>query len=376
MKIPTFPVGLLLFVILNSCLTENAPLLQKASPNIPVFLSGEDGYACFRIPAIVALDDGKLIAFAEGRKKGCSDTGDIDLVMKSSLDEGETWSDLTVIWDDTTNTCGNPAPIVDRETGVIHLLSTWNLGIDKEAQIIDQTSVDTRHIYVITSGDQGKSWASPREITENVKLPNWTWYATGPGSGIQLLGDAYKGRLVVGCDHIEAETKKYFSHLIYSDDHGASWKLGGTTPRDQVNECEVAELSNGNLMLNMRNYDRRSKRQRQTAISRDGGLTWEQQQHHEVLIEPRCQASFQNALIGKDYALLFSNPASEDKRVNMTLRLSVDQGQTWPHQLVLHNGPAAYSDIAILPNEDIGVFFEMGNESPYEKIVWAKVNLN
>ena len=78
--------------------------------------------------------------------------------------------------------------------------------------------------------------------------------------------------MVIPCDHIEASTERYYSHIIYSDDHGASWKLGGSTPNDQVNECQVVELTDGRLMLNMRNYDR-SEHNRQIAFSDNGGGT-------------------------------------------------------------------------------------------------------
>jgi sialidase-1 len=125
---------------------------------------------------------------------------------------------------------------------------------------------------------------TPEEITGDTKKPDWTWYATGPGAGIQIQHGPHKGRLVIPCDHIEADTKHYYSHVIYSDDGGQTWQLGGSTPEHQVNECEVVELAEpqGRLMLNMRNYDR-SNRTRQTALSDDGGATWHSQKHdHRV----------------------------------------------------------------------------------------------
>jgi sialidase-1 len=145
-----------------------------------IFKSGEEGYQCFRIPAIITAADGSLLAFAEGRKKNCGDAGDIDLVMKKSLDGGYNWSKLEIVWDDAGNTCGNPAPILDKKSGHIVLLSTWNLGSDHEPQIIEGKSKDTRRVFVLRSEDNGMHWSVPREITTDVKLPNWTWYATGP----------------------------------------------------------------------------------------------------------------------------------------------------------------------------------------------------
>ena len=362
----------LLLIFLSACNDPVPVRLELEDTPVPVFVSGRDGYACFRIPALLALPEGRLLAFAEGRKYGCSDTGDIDLVMKHSEDGGATWSPLFVVWDDSSNTCGNPAPVLHLKTGRIVMLTTWNLGIDREPAIIDQTSMDTRRVFLLSSEDQGRSWSPPQEITGDTKQENWTWYATGPGSGIQLKHPPHVGRLVVACDHIEAGSKKYFSHIIFSDDGGVRWQLGGSTPDDQVNECEVAELRDGRLLLNMRNYDR-NQQQRQIAYSEDGGMTWIQQRHDTTLIEPICQASLHQYEFGKYEALLFSNPASREARVNMTLRWSEDEGNSWPQQLVLHPGPAAYSDLAVLNDGTVGCLFEAGRESPYEQLIFQKI---
>ena len=150
-----------------------------------------------------------------------------------------------MIWDDPQHTCGNPAPVVDRETGAIHLLMTWNRGDDHERDIKDLKSKDTRRVFVTSSDDDGLTWAAPREITTDVKLPNWTWYATGPGHGIQIENGQYAGRLIVACDHVEAGSKALYSHVIYSDDNGATWQRGGRSPFPNVNECEAVELAHG-----------------------------------------------------------------------------------------------------------------------------------
>ncbi len=242
----------------------------------PLYVSGEDGYHTYRIPALAVTSQATILAFCEGRKGSQGDAGDIDLLVKRSTDNGRNWGAQQIIWDDNGNTCGNPCAVVDRETGLISVLMTWNRGDDRESQIIAQTSRDTRRVFVTHSADDGLSWSKPREITSATKRADWTWYATGPGSGIQIEHGQHKGRLVIPCDHIEAGTKHYYSHVIFSDDHGQTWQLGGSTPRHQVNECEVVELCDGRLMLNMRNYDR-SKKSRQVAVSDDGGLTWKEQ---------------------------------------------------------------------------------------------------
>lgn len=360
-------------------LPAKAALLAAATPPVitgllgktNVFASGTDGYHTYRIPSLLVTKQGTLLAFAEGRKTSVSDTGDIDLLVKHSTDQGATWSAAQTVWDDGANVCGNPCPVVDRETGTIWLLMTWNRGDDPEPKIVAQTSQDTRRVFVASSTDEGATWSKPREITAEVKAANWTWYATGPGAGIQMQQGPHAGRMVIPCDHMEAGSKRYFSHVIYSDDHGASWKLGGTTPEDQVNECEVAEIRGGRLLLNMRNYDK-SQRQRQQAVSEDGGLTWSGQRHVPELIEPVCQASLRYAGDEASGILLFSNPASSVKRCKLTIRASFDDGETWPRARLLEPGPSAYSCLAVLPDGSIGILYETGAKSAYENLVFAR----
>ncbi|HNR42833.1 MAG TPA: sialidase family protein [Bacteroidales bacterium] len=360
---------LLISLILNPSLCRER---IKKNQEEYLFESGTNGYTTFRIPAIITTIKGTLLAFAEGRKNSSSDTGDIDLVMRRSDDNGKTWSDLIVIWDDKDNVCGNPAPVQDVVTGKIFLLSTWNLGSDNEPDIIKGKSMDTRRIFLLISSDDGRTWSEPSEITGSVKQTNWTWYATGPCHGIQVREGKYRNRLIIPCDHIESVTERYYSHVIYSDDNGSTWHLGGTTPQDQVNECSVAELADGRLMLNMRNYDR-IRKTRKVSVSTDGGISWSDIYPDPFLVEPVCQGSL--LAHNKKKILLFSNPADEISRVRMTLRVSSDQGKTWAHSRVLHEGPAAYSDITILRSGRVGCLFEMGHKSPYEGIVFRSLKL-
>lgn len=338
-----------------------------------VFASGTGGYHTFRIPAIVVAANGDLVAFAEGRKGGAGDAGDIDLVTRRSSDGGSTWSELAVVWDDAAETCGNPCAVVDRTDGAIHLLATHNLGRDKEPAIITGTAVGTRTVFVLTSRDDGRTWSQPRDITADVKAADWTWYATGPGAGIQLERPGpHAGRLVIPCDHIEAGSKCYFSHVIVSDDHGATWRRGGSSPRDQVNECEVVERADGSLLLDMRNYDRAHKA-RQVCISSDGGETFAAQRFDAVRIEPICQASIRRIRWPDDERaglVAFTNPASAARRENLTLRLSVDDGATWPWSRVLCAGSSAYSCLVALVDGGVGCLYEADG---YRRIVFATV---
>jgi len=338
----------------------------QAPQGEPLFKQGEHGYKTCRIPALLTTKSGALLAFCEGRKGGLSDAGDIDLLVRRSEDHGKTWSEQQVIWDDGANTCGNPAPVLDVATGRISLLATWNLGEDIERKIIAGESKDTRRVFLFHSEDDGRTWTPPREITGDTKKSEWTWYATGPGAGIQITQGENAGRLVIPCDHIERDTKHYYSHVIYSDDHGEHWKLGGRTPQHQVNECQVVELKDGRLLLNMRNYDP-SKSQRQIAFSTDAGESWSGQGFDDTLVEPICQASIRR--VGD--AIYFSNPADPKKRINMTMRKSLDEGRSWETVAVLHPGHSAYSDLTALSDGRVACLYEAGIRSPYEALYFV-----
>jgi sialidase-1 len=339
-----------------------------------IYKSGEEGYNCFRIPSLITTAKGTVLAFAEARKNNCGDAGDIDMVVKRSTDGGKTWGPLLMVWNDSNNTCGNPAPVVDQRTGRIVLLSTWNLGEDHEKEIIADTSKDTRRVFVLYSVDDGLSWSAAKEITADVKRSNWSWYATGPGRGLQISKGKYKNRLVVPANHVTKGSRQNYSKAIYSDDGGDNWKLGGITREDSVNESTIAELSNGRLMLNMRNASK--KRVRQTAISKNGGKSWSHIKADTTLIEPVCEGNLlQYNYPGKPAALLFSNPASTTSRTQMTVRVSYNDGKSWSAKKLLYAGPSAYSCMTVLPNGNIGCFYEAGLQRPYEGIVYEELRL-
>lgn len=353
---------------------EEAPTAITNIAGGQVFVSGQHGYHTFRIPSLLVTKQGTLLAFAEGRMGGSGDAGNIDLLLRRSTDQGRSWGSIQTVWDDGPNTCGNPCAVLDRVTGAVTLLMTWNRGDDPEHKIIAQQSRDTRRVYLSRSLDDGATWSKPREITSEVKATNWTWYATGPGAGIQVEHGPHAGRLVIPCDHIEAGTKRYFSHVIVSDDHGETWRLGGRTERDQVNECEVVELTGGRLLLNMRNYDP-AQRTRQQAVSVDGGATWGNQRHVPELVEPICQASVRRLSWegpGLRSVILFANPAS-GRREKLTIRASFDEGETWPVSRLLDARPSAYSSLAVLADGSFAILFEAGARSPYEALEFRRM---
>ena len=233
-----------------------------------LFINGEEGYHTYRIPAVVVTPQGTVLAFCEARKNSPRDEGDIDLVLKRSTDGGQTWEKMRILWGEGENTIGNPCPVVDRETDTVWLPCCHN----------------NDRVFVMHSSDEGATWSSPVEITPDVKPPGWTWYATGPGHGIQLR----EGRLLIPCDHRIQQSRVSYSHVFYSDDHGINWKLGGSLSRD-TNECVAVQTEDGAVYLSMRSLH--GKNRRAYAWSQDGGETWSEVQWDETLIEPVCQAS-------------------------------------------------------------------------------------
>src|SRR5687768_6498388 len=312
--------ALLAFVACAAAAADPPPAPQEAV----VFAAGDEGYHTFRIPAVIASRKGTLLAFCEGRRNGRGDSGDIDLVLKRSTDGGETWGPLQVVADEGPDTVGNPCPVVDRTTGRVWLPLTRNPGNYSEQKNKTATGAGSREVLICHSDDDGETWSKLENVTAQAKKPDWGWYATGPGCGIQLAD----GRLVIPCDHRVAgapDAKASHSHVIYSDDHGKTWQIGGTVADDKTNECQVVELDDGTLLLNMRSHHGRNRRA--VVTSRDRGETWSEATFDDALIEPTCQASM--IRLADPNTILFANPASK-KRDRMTVRLSRDGGKTWP----------------------------------------------
>ena len=336
-----------------------------------VFRSGEGGYHTYRIPALITTPKGTLLAFCEGRKNSASDAGDIDLLLRRSRDGGKTWSAVQKIADFGTDTVGNPAPVIDWKSGTILLLLTRNPGSVTEKQITTQELREGRTVWIQRSKDDGVTWTEPADITPQTKRPDWTWYATGPGNGIQLKS----GRLVIPCDHNRRDGDVRHSHVIYSDDGGATWAIGGVAD-DKTNESAVAETRDGGLLFNMRSYH--GKNRRAVQRSNDGGMTWGPLSLDETLIEPVCEASMVSAarpgarVNGK---VLFANPAAKD-RSHMTVRLSNDDGLTWSASKLIHAGPSAYSSLAVLRDGTVGLLYERGEKRAYERIAFLRFDLN
>lgn len=321
-----------------------------------VFANGREGYPVYRIPSVVTGHEGTVLAIAEGRS-GRHDVGANDLVLKRSADKGQTWSKLQVIQDDGKNSLNGPCAVLTDTGRVLLIYHHYTAGThERNAQPGHAGNRAVRN-FITYSDDDGRSWSSPRDITRQTKKPTgWTSILTGPGVAIQLRREPYAGRIVVPCAH--GPVGKYRSYVCFSDDNGDSWQLGGEVP-DAGNECQVVELADGRLMLNMRSY--RGKGCRALSFSDDGGTTWSPAVDASELIEPVCQGCtlrYSDPLDGQPSRILFSNPASKTKRICGTIRLSRNDGRTWPVSKVLYHGGFGYSCLTVLGDGRIGCLYE------------------
>jgi len=354
-------------------------LLSARQPGTPlvqtdVFVAGDHGYHTFRIPSIVVTPTGTLVAFAEGRHDAAADSGHIDLVARRSTDGGATWSPLQVVGDNGPDAWVNPCAVVDRATGTLWLFSTQNRGADKEKEIIAGSSRAGITVWALKSEDEGRTWSAPIDLTASVKKADWTWYATGPGVAIQTR----TGRIVMPANHAD-DTGVHRAHLVYSDDGGRTWTIGAIA-EPGTNESQIVELADGRLLHNMRNHPPTTPpNHRRVGISADGGRTYQGSiREDRTLIEPPAQASilrYSTSQTGGRNRLLFANPASV-RRERMTVRLSYDEGQSWIASRVVHEGHAAYSSLVVLPDGRIGLLYERGETSAYERLTFATFPLD
>ncbi|MDR2273791.1 MAG: glycoside hydrolase [Sphingobacterium sp.] len=364
---------------------------------VNVFVSSEDGYKSYRIPAIIKDKSGQLIAFAEGRVDHAGDFGNVDIVYKVSQDKGKTWGPLQVAVDNDNLQVGNPAPVADLLDPVYpkgRLLLFYNTGNNHEAEVRKGNGL--RECWYISSTDGGKTWSDPQNITTETHRPNqssvnaqyrfkedWRTYANTPGHALQFDSGKYKGRIYIPANHSEgnpkANGKDYFAHSYYSDDHGKTFQIGASVKYEGSNETMAAQLSETGLYMNSRNQQGNVK-SRIVSYSNDGGATWDTTFYDRNLPDPVNQGSVLSWRRKGKYILAVCNAATSDRRDNLTLRLSKDQGKTWYFNQVIAKAPkdvkgdyAAYSDMVLLSQNKVGVLFEKEN---YHKIVFVPVRLN
>jgi sialidase-1 len=369
---------LLTLFVMALPLVAAEPLLERSA----VFPPSWNGIARYRIPGLVVTPKGTVLAYSEARKNNSSDWGEIEIHLRRSTDGGKTWADSQHIahhgarlegnprkaeGGEKEQTVNNPVAIVDRETGAIEFLYCINYA----------------RCYSMRSNDDGLTWSQPVDITASFEpfraKYDWKVIATGPGHGIQLKS----GRLVVPIwlaygavgDH-----KPSAAGTLYSDDHGKTWQAGDLCLPNEgdfgdPNETMITELSDGLVMLVSRSVSKANRKLITT--SADGATGWTTPVFHDQLWEPICMASIATHPSG---VLLFSNPhtlgrakdgqeipAGRGKRENLCIKLSRDDGKTWPINKVLDPGKAAYSDLAILPDGTVLCLYEADTSIDYAR---------
>jgi len=359
------------YIIVTLVAALIAPALAPAEPllqQVDVFTSGTDGYHAYRIPVIQTAPDGSLIALAEARKYNLGDPGhndnDIDLVSKRSTDNGMTWSAMVVIEDPGERwSAANPVTLVDRgaeRVWVIYVRSKPGRGSATSRPGTDDMQTIARY-----SDDNGASWSEPIDLTKVARDfddPLWRCSVPGPGGGIQTQS----GRLIVPCWKYP-----YGVFTIFSDDGGGTWRRGALAPGGlAVNEDQIVELADGRLLLDAR---QKSGDHRWRYSSSDGGETWSEPWPGEKVTPCACAAErLTLASAGDDRnRILWTGPKGPGRR-NLVVRVSYDEGRTFPLQRELTEEPAAYSELTILKDNTIGVLWERGG---YKYISFTRFNL-
>ena len=326
---------------------------------VNVFESGEGGYKSYRIPAIITSPNGDLLAFVEGRVNGVSDFGHIHIVMKRSTDGGKTWSALQVVATNGEFQAGNPAPVVDLldpayPQGRIFIF--YNKGNKPTHELFK--GLGSREAWYKTSTDNGYTWSDEKNITDQVKKNDWYYFDNTPGHALQFHSGKYKGRIYVASSHA-IKGDDFTSHGYYTDDHGESFHMSESVCFPG-GETTATTLSNDGLMLNIRNESEKPP-YRVVAVSRSGGEKWDKVYYDYQLPDPSCEGSILNlGTIGGKDILAFSNNADTSKRINLTLRISRDSGETWEwSQLVDSKAQTTiYSDLVKLNDHQIGILYE------------------
>ncbi len=357
-------------------------MTASAAPEaVDVFTSGKD-FPSVRIPSLITTRSGALLAFAEGRARP-ADQAQNKLILSRSEDAGRTWSPMRIIFDDGGNSINNPCAVVDRKTGrVMIMVQTYPEAASEFSGKLRSGVVGDMIVrsFLLTSDDEGKTWSSPRDVTAQVKRAETvTTLSSGPGVGIQLKRGPHAGRLLIPFN--EGPPTLWRIYTAYSDDGGANWKMGQTAPDEgfkgkngewlsTVNETQVAELSDGSVRLNTRQWGPGGVRK--TAVSRDGGQTWSAVEPVRELTAPSCMASIIRHADDARGLLLYSGPFGR-KRENGVIFFSQDDGASWKQGAAVHAKGFAYSCLTTLSDGSIGVLYERDG---YAAVTFVRMGLD
>jgi sialidase-1 len=332
--------------------------LLLAKP-VVVFQSPAWGYDTFRIPALHRTNRNTLLAFAEARQSQADAAGN-HIVISQSVDSGKTWFVLQAIAKPESGSFNNPTIVeLPNNTLILHY-QHYPANTHEYDVAPGHTGPKTVQSYQITSTNDGRTWSAPMNLTAQIKNPEAHTLASGPGNGIILTRGKHKNRIVI--PYNQRIGNRWFVNMAFSDDQGKTWKSGDPVPADpklQPNEVQVVELAGGHILLNARNQA--SAKNRLTATSRDGGRTFTPAVLDSNLPDPTCQGSifrFAWPSLSKPGIIAFSNPASSTSRTQGTLRLSLDEGKTWPQSLLIEPDSFAYSSITTIDDKTIGILYE------------------
>ena len=371
--------ALLAALLATACSTlpehDAAPLFERTTLARP----GDHSVHTYRIPALAVAQDGTLLASYDARLDASHDLpGNIDIVLRRSRDDGRTWSaPQTVVRHADGSGAGDSSLLVDQDTGRVFLFYAWGPpGIGFwNALAGNAPGSHTLHPRYIWSDDNGATWQGPRDLLASIKRPDWKGMFATSGHGIQLFDDrTARGRLIQPYVFRGADD---FIHAVnaYSDDHGASWRIGDPLA-GRLDENKAVELADGTVMQNSRSSDP-AVHARVVALSRDGGIQFGPAQPDAQLPDPHNNGDIIRVAPGASanqaaaHWLLLSNTADPTERRTLTIRLSCDDGRHWHAGRVLDPGEAMYSVMARLPDGSFGIFWEAGDGS----LDFARFNL-
>lgn len=360
-----------LLLAASACGKETGTAAAQEEPfidSLRLYVPGDYGSANWRIPALLCLDDGTLLAVNDKRKYNETDLPeDIDIVCRRSSDLGRTWSEPQTIVEGTgyKHGYGDPA-LVQCANGDVLCFFVGGNGLWAS------TESDPQRSYVCRSIDRGQTWGEPEDITSmlwgsqalNTTCRNYKASFFASGNALRLKHGEHKGRVMVAAAMCRKSAQVLDNFVVYSDDNGHTWKVSDRA-FSQGDEAKLMELNDGRILLSVRRSGARGYN-----VSADGGATWGTQ---GVWNEMKANACNGDMLRVNDTLILHSLPNSM-QREKVSIFSSSDEGQSWHSPVLLFDGPSVYSSLTLLPDGTIGAYIEQ-NPSGACELWYYRFNL-